>query len=241
MPTDPIRLTITAADDNASTGFILSIARLPSVYSISCIIATLRYPDDVAIRSLPKHIRAAAYAVRRYADEDFGLPRADTFHSGNVHNLWRETTRALLRDLVNGRAELDQLTAAQIAAISETLAARAAYPTIDDLVLDFPLFHLELVRASRQSPLELVAIVTGPLAAAFTIILVTEWMLERAEHNALDIENKRLAVQAAEIVVQKLRQNQITVTSDAVAAVLQNARITQAPLPRIADIKIDVA
>lgn len=90
------------------------------------------------------------------------------------------------------------------------------------------------------SPAEIIFLVTGPLGVAFAIMVVTQWLASQAEHQRIDIINKKLAAEAAEIVVQRLRSREIPIPPDVIAAVVQNARIAPVPLPPIASVNIDV-
>jgi len=100
--------------------------------------------------------------------------------------------------------------------------------------------HVEAERLTVASPGEIVFFVTGPLGLAFAIMVVTQWLASRAEHDELDLKNKRIAAEAAEIVLERLKRDNAPISSELVAAVIANARIAPVPLPPLANVKIDV-
>lgn len=196
---------------------------------------------------LPDRLRSELTAASRFS-EDFEyhfVPRYSR-ELGDVRYNLRAAGARMFAAIVDRPYLLEDVTWPEYEQLRYVWSDARAFERRSFLWGERPLtsifdYNVQVDRLSIASPAEIVFIVTGPLGVAFAIMVVTQWLATRAEHDRIDLDNKRLAAEAASIVVQKLKSGDLPIPPDAVAAVIENARIAPVPLPPIANVKIDVA
>lgn len=99
---------------------------------------------------------------------------------------------------------------------------------------------IKIVGAQQLSPAIVILSVFGTIGLTFSLILLSVWLGNYVRHSEIDIRNKEIALEASEIILEKLKDKNIDVRPEAVEELIKNAKIKSIDFPSLASIKVGI-
>jgi len=146
----------------------------------------------------------------------------------------RRSTVLLVHSFIRGWLDLNELS------INEREYLIKALQRFRFMARDSKPETIKIVGAQQLSPAIVILSVFGTIGLTFGLILLSVWLGNYIRHSEIDIRNKEIALEASEIILGKLKDENIDIRPEAVEELLKNANIKSIDFPSLASIKIGI-
>lgn len=98
--------------------------------------------------------------------------------------------------------------------------------------------YLRVVGAQQLSPVTIILEVIGAIGSVYSLLIFNSWFLNYRQHSKIDIRNKKIATETAEIILKRLKDNDIDIRPEAIEELIKNANIRPGDIPALTSFKI---
>jgi len=94
-------------------------------------------------------------------------------------------------------------------------------------------------KIKQSSPLEITLEFVGLVGSLIALIILVGWTRNYFRHSKIDLRNKEIAQEACEIILKKLKDENIEIRPEAIEKLIENSQLKSIDIPNIIGMKIN--